>query len=129
MSNKKTTPIHWDIRDTAETKQDAVAALADFVSSSSGIRMLCAAPNSPGARPHLLAAKAYAEKWEIPFSLSFLKSALSSMDHKRWNGETKEPAPRADDFIDPRAYWLAFREWRDAAEEHVWMSSAETSDC
>lgn len=122
-------PITWEKREEATSIQEAIEALGDFLSSSHGIMLLLHKTNSDGPRKTLLAVKAYAEKWKVPFSLSLLRTMVAQTDRKRWNGESDEPAPRRDDFKSSNAFYRALDTWRDNCGNHHWVSSSETSNC
>jgi len=121
--------VSWKHREDAKTKQEAVAALADFTSSSHGIYLLMSKENDPHIRNSLLEAKAYAEKWEVPFSLAMLRETMSMMSRKRFNGETNIPLPKRGDFEDDPAYYAARQIWRNSIGTHIWVSSSEQSSC
>ena len=122
--------VSWQNRADATNKQEAVAALADFTSSSHGIGLLMSKSNKPHIRNSLLEVKSFAEKWEVPFSLSMLRETMLMMSHKRWNGEGNPPEPRYSDFKeDTAAYYKAHEDWRDNLNHHIWVSSSETSNC
>lgn len=121
--------VSWKNRADATTKQEAVAALADFTSSSHGIRLLMRKGNDPHVRNSLLEVKTYAEKWEVPFSLAMLRETMLMMSDKRFNGEDNTPAPKRSDFKDNNAYYEAYDDWRYNLNHHVWVSSSETSNC
>lgn len=125
-----TTPnLSWKNRADAKDKQEAVSALADFVSSSHGITLLMRKGNDPLARNSLLEVKAYAEKWEVPFSLQMLRETMSMMSNKRWNGEDNTPAPQRKDFKNNDEFYEAHDTWRYNINPHIWVSSSETADC
>lgn len=125
-----TTPtVSWKNRADATNKQEAVAALADFTSSSHGIGLLMRKGNDPHVRNSLLEVKAYAEKWEVPFSLTMLRETMLMMSHKRWHGEGDPPAPKRADFKDAGAYFEAHEDWDYNRNHHIWVSSSETASC
>lgn len=117
--------ISWNNRENATTKQGAVAALSDFTSSSYGIRLLMDQPNTPRVRSALLEVKAYADKWEIPFSISMLRETMSMMKRKRFGMDTNVPEPMPRDFPSYAEYSVAYHTWRDASDVHIWVSSTE----
>ena len=91
--------------------------------------MLMQKGNNAPNRKTLLAVKSYAETWEVPFSLSLLRTMVKETDRKRWRGETNDPEPRPGDFKDRQQYYDAWDIWRQNAGDHLWVSSSETSNC
>jgi len=76
----------WEQRDQVTTQAEAVAALADFFSSSHGIVL------SLGENPlrrfestgSLDDAEDFARKWDIPFNRDLHVQMVKLMDAKRW---------------------------------------------
>lgn len=121
--------VSWKDRENVTNAREAVAALADFVSSTHGISLLMASGNATHQRNALLEVKAFADKWAIPFSLSMLRETMTMMSRKRFHGETNDAQPRRADFSDSESYRIAWTRWDESRGDHIWVSSTERYRC
>lgn len=122
MTDNKT--ITWKKRNEAASQQDAVAALADFLSSSDGI---CIAIRD---RSSLDEVEQFAQKWSVPFSRELIVQMMRRTDQKRWDGDT--PAICREDYESDEEYKEALEldeEYGELRATHYWMSSSETAMC
>ncbi len=70
----------WSQKDTISSQEEAVEALADFLSSSEGIRS--------AIKNKLDEAESFAHKWSIPFDRSFISKMVVFQDAKRYDGDS-----------------------------------------
>ena len=72
--------MNWDSRDDSKNKQDALAALADLLSSADTIQC--------DSEAVLVEAEEFAKKWNVPFSKELYDSMISKIDDKRWDDDS-----------------------------------------
>jgi len=129
----------WTEKEEVSCAEEAIEALADYLSSSEGIR------NARGN--NLDEVEQFAHKWGIPFSRSFVSKMVSFQDKKRWNGDgallEKTDEELYQDFLEDQKEnieaekenpdfdddWLQdwFYDWKyeNYGETHTWMSSSD----
>lgn len=79
--------ITWENREKATDTSQAVEALADFFSSSTGIINALGKDNYrsyPEAVDKLDTAESYAQKWKIPFDRALTIETIRQMHKKRF---------------------------------------------
>lgn len=126
--------ISWRDKELVTSAEQATEAIADFLSSSDGIRK---AQNNK-----LDEVDEFANKWDIPFDRQLISKMIAFQGKKRWNGDsslnekTREELFEefkkdcADEFDgteteDDLEDW--FEDWKYDNYEpgHIWQSSSD----
>ena len=99
--------ITWQTKETTTNSQEAVEAIADFISSSDGV--------SATEKDKLDDVEAFAKKWKVPFNRALMVMTIDFLGTKRWNGDGARFEERTDE------EWIeqlrADKDWKEQVDE------------
>lgn len=81
--------IEWSNKDNAENVQQAIEAIADFLSSSIGIRS--------AQKDDLDEVESFAKKWNVSFDRNLISKMVSFQSDKRWGGDGARVSEKTDE--------------------------------